>query len=126
MIRRFMLLLPLIASLHGEAPKVTVIHTTEASCALGPTPLLCRQVVAVLIETEEKGGKYLVGIRYLTKDGVETIESRYPVESGGLQRFAVYFYIDDVRMLSATAGSLKTNEVGVWVGYDPRGSSGSN
>lgn len=119
--RRFFLPLLFASALHAETPKVTVVQTTAAACAMdlmGFGSMPCRQAVAVIINSPEIGGKFLVGIRYLTKEGVETIESRYPVSGT-----SVLFYLDDVRVLSATVGSLKSNEVGVWYGVDPRGTN---
>jgi hypothetical protein len=98
----------------AQTPTVKVVHTTAAACDAWNVIMLgtgsCRQSVVVIVESSNPTDTFLVGIRYLTADGVETIQSRYPVAAGN-----VSFYIDDIRMLSATAGSLKSNQVGMWL-----------
>lgn len=108
-------LLLLTASALAEAPKITVVHTGAIACAFvnSFSPGTCRQSIVVIIESKESvNATFLVGIRYIAADGTETLEARYPVKplAGG----EVWFFIDNVHVLSATAASMKTNEVGIW------------
>ncbi len=92
---------------------MSVVQTTSAGCVFITlfSGLPCMPTVVVTFNSKTKDETYLVGIRYVAEDGTETIESRYPVSGD-----AAWFYFHaDVRMLSATVASLKTNEVGIWV-----------
>ena len=109
----FKLILPLLAvvPVFAQAPKVTVVHTGAVACGFWNTliPGSCRQSVVLEVENALPTDTFLVSIRYLTADGTETIESRYPVKGR-----TFWFYIDDITVLSATAGSSATGMVGVW------------
>lgn len=100
----------LAAHVLAEAPKVNVVQATTVTCTfLGSDPK-CRPMAVVLIESKTPNDKFLVGIRYLAKDGTEMIETRFPVSGAS----ALFYFSDDVTLLSATVSSFKTNEVGLW------------
>ena len=117
MLKRILLFFLFSTCALAEAPRIQILTVTSFFCqALALTSAgSCRPSIVVVIQDDrDPKERYMVGIRYKTKEGEETLEVRYPVPGN-----AIWFYLEDIKMLSATCASLKTNEVGLWFADKP-------